>query len=269
MENSPTALVTGATAGIGAAFAKALAARGHRLVLVARDERRLTGFAAELTARHRTQIEVMAADLADPAALAAVEARLADAGRPVDLLVNNAGFGTAGDFWTSPLADELGQVALHVVATLRLTHATLPGMLQRDRGAIVNVSSTAGLVPAASGPTYGATKAFQVVFSENLAAQLAGTGVRMMALCPGFTRTEFHARAGVDVSSLPRLAWLDADRVVAEALRDLDRGRVLSIPSRRYRWPIVLADMLPRNVLRALAAAVTHGRRPPVATPGG
>ncbi|MFL6139462.1 MAG: SDR family NAD(P)-dependent oxidoreductase [Frankiaceae bacterium] len=257
-----TAVVTGATAGIGAAFARALAARGHDLVLVARDGARLESLAAELRSAHGVAVESLAADLTDPAGRGTVEARLADAERPVELLVNNAGFGTAGQFWVAPVEGEEAQVMLHVLATLRLTHAALPGMVARRRGAVLNVSSTAGLLPGAAGPTYGATKAFQAFFSESLAMQLGRHGVRVMALCPGFTRTEFHQRGRMDVSSLPSFAWLSAERVVAEALRDLDRGRVMSIPSRRYRWAVASAALLPRSLVRRVAAFVASGRRP-------
>jgi uncharacterized protein len=231
----PTALVTGATSGIGRALAAALARRGLDLVLVARDEDRLATGADELATRYGVEVERLPADLTAADQRAAVEARLADAGRPVDLLVNNAGYGTVGAFWTAPLAGEQGQADLHVVATLRLTHAVLPGMVERRRGAVVNVASVAGLVPGASGPTYGATKAFQVFFSEALAPSVRPYGVTVMALCPGFTRTEFHRRGRMDVTRLPSFAWLDADDVAEEALRDLGRGKVVSIPSRRYR----------------------------------
>jgi uncharacterized protein len=256
------ALVTGATAGIGAAFARALAGRGHDLVLVARDAARLEALAGELRRDRGVAVELLVADLTDAGQRGTVEARLADDGRPIDLLVNNAGFGTAGPFWSAPVEGEEGQVLVHVLATLRLTRAALPGMVARGRGAVVNVSSTAGLVPGAAGPTYGATKAFQAFFSEALAMQLRTRGVRVMALCPGWTRTEFHRRGRMDVSGLPSFAWLSPERVVAEALRDLDRGRVMSIPSRRYRWAVASAGLVPRSVLRRAAAYVARGRRP-------
>jgi len=258
----PTALVTGATSGIGRALAAALGRRGLDLVLVARDAGRLATARDELAARYGVEVESLPADLTDAAQLAAVEERLADAGRPIDVLVNNAGYGTVGAFWAAPLDRELGQADLHVVATLRLTHAALRGMVDRRRGAVVNVASVAGLVPGASGPTYGATKAFQVFFSEALAPSLRPRGVRVMALCPGFTRTEFHQRGRMDVTRLPSFAWLDADDVAEEALRDLDKGKVVSIPSRRYRWLVNAAVALPRPVTRAVAAAVGRRRRP-------
>ena len=262
MPDAPTALVTGASSGIGAALSRALARRGHGLVLVARDGQRLAAAADQLRAAYGVAVETLPADLADPTQLATVEDRLADATRPVDVLVNNAGYGTVGDFWAVPVEAEQGQVLLHVLATLRLSHAVLPGMVARGRGAIVNVSSVAGLVPAASGPTYGATKAFQAFFSEALALQLRASGVRVMALCPGFTRTEFHQRGGMDVTALPGFAWLDADRVAEEGLRDLDAGKVVSVPGRRYRWLVNAAELLPRALTRRAAALVGSGRRP-------
>lgn len=259
MSGMPTALVTGPTSGIGRAFARQLAARGYHLVLVARDVERLQALAAELRGTCGVDAEVIAADLAVAEQRAPVETRLAEG---VDLLVHNAGFGTAGRFWRVPLGPEEQQAQMHVVATIRLAHAALAPMVARGSGAIVVVSSTAGLVPAASAPTYGATKAFQVFFTESLAVSLQGTGVRAMVLCPGFTRTEFHERGGMPTAQLPGFAWLTADRVVHEALRDLARGRIVSIPSRRYRWPVAVAGMVPRSLLRRAAARSVRGRRP-------
>jgi short-subunit dehydrogenase len=258
----PTALVTGATSGIGRALATAIARRGLDLVVVARDSDRLAAVAGELAGRYGVAVEQLPADLTDPEQRGSVEKRLVDADSPIDLLVNNAGYGTVGRFWEAPLGGEQGQVDLHVTTTLRLTHAVLPGMVARGRGAIVNVASVAGLVPGASGPTYGATKAFQVFFSEALAPSLRPYGVTVMALCPGFTRTEFHERGRMDVTRLPAFAWLDADDVAEAALRDLDRGRVVSVPSRRYRWLITASGLVPRGLGRAVAGAVGRRRRP-------
>jgi uncharacterized protein len=249
-----TSLVTGATAGIGAAFARQLAARGHDLVLVARDEVRLQALAAELP----VQVEVLPADLATDEGRNRVEWRL---GGGVDLLVNNAGIGTRGAFHDVAREDEDVLLALNVRAVLRLTHAALPPMLERGSGAVVNVSSVAAYTPGARGATYGASKAWVTSFSESLHLQYAGQGIRVLALCPGFTRTEFHARAGMDVSGIPGRLWLDADDVVRTALRDLERGRSLSVPGAAYKAVVVGSRLVPTSV-RGRVVRGLQGRLP-------
>jgi short-subunit dehydrogenase len=226
-----TALITGATAGIGAAFADRLARDGQDLVLVARDEARL-GETADLLRRvYAVDVEVLPADLADDAGCAKVEQRLADPARPVDLLVNNAGFTVGTRFLRSDIANEELMLRVLVRAVLRLTHAALPGMVERGKGAVINVSSVAAWRPAG---TYAAAKAWVTSFTEGLVGQVAGSGVRIMALSPGYTLTEFHDRAGVR-KPWPRWMWLPAERVVDDGLRDLRRGVVVSVPSARYK----------------------------------
>jgi len=252
-----TALVTGATAGIGLSFARQLAAQEHDVVLVARDVERLKEVAADLRERNGVTAEALAADLATSAGIRAVEARLRDPERPVDLLVNNAGFGLRKPFLANDVADEERMLDVLVRAVLRLTHAALPGMIDRRRGAVVNVSSVSGWLPRG---TYSAAKAWVTMFTEGLAASLSGTGVRAMVLAPGFVRTEFHGRAGINMSRLPSSLWLDADRLVAAALGDLRRGKTVSVPSVFYKVAAWLLPRMPRRM------AVGVGRRHPASS---
>jgi short-subunit dehydrogenase len=253
-----TALVTGATAGIGAAFARRLARDGYDLVLVARDAARLDATAADLTAAHGGRVEVLAADLTDPAQRGAVADRLAT-GEPVDLLVNNAGIGTSGDFWTAPYDLVHRQLELNVTAVMQLTHAALPGMLARGSGGVINVASVAGLLPG-RGSTYSAGKAWVISFTEGLSAGLAGTGVRLLALCPGFVRTEFHQRAGIDMSSTSEGMYVDAADVVDVALRGLERDQVLAVPGARYRGIVLVARLAPRRLVRRVTSRAGNAR---------
>jgi short-subunit dehydrogenase len=240
-----TALITGGSVGIGRAFADRLAADGYRLVLVARDTARLDACAAELVERGAPDVAVLPADLLTDEGRARVEARLADAAAPIDLLVNNAGFGLASSFVDNPVEVEERLLDIHVRATLRLTHAALPAMLARGSGAVINVASTAAFVPRG---TYSAAKAWMVLFTEGLAAELQGTGVTAMALCPGFTHTEFHQRAGVETADIPGWMWQNAPDVVEAALRDLRRGVPVSIPGARYKALIALSRVVPRSL---------------------
>ncbi|MEU5186504.1 SDR family oxidoreductase [Streptomyces klenkii] len=251
-----TVLITGATAGIGAAFARRLAGDGHDLVLVARDEERLGRHATELHDRHGVEVEVLPADLSQDEGIEAVEARLRDRERPVHLLVNNAGFGNKGGYLEVSLADELKMLKVHCEAVLRLTSAAAEGMRERKRGAVVNVASVAAFVPRG---TYGASKSWVVQFTQGAARDLAGSGVRLMALCPGFVRTEFHERAGMGTDNVPGWLWLDADKVVSAALRDLSQGKTLSVPDPRYKAMTGLMKLAPRRVVSR--ASSTTGRK--------
>jgi len=246
---SPTALITGPSAGIGACFAHQLARRGYDLVLVARDEQRLSALAAEVEREYGVAAEVLGADLADRGALARVEARVADPDRPVDLLVNNAGFGHKRPFLENSVEDEQQMLDVLVTAVLRLSHAALGAMVERGDGAIINVSSVAGFLPRG---TYSAAKAYVTSLSEWADLTYRDQGVRVMALCPGFTKTEFHERMDVSRDSAPGWMWLEADRLVADALADLERGRRVSVPSKRYKVLTGVARYTPSTVLGKL-----------------
>ena len=246
-----TALITGSTAGIGAAFARRLAADGHNLVLVARDTKRLGEQATELHDRHGIEAEVLSADLSTDAGIEAVATRLGDRKNPVDLLVNNAGFGNKGRYLDVSMADELRMLKVHCEAVLRLTGAAAEAMRERGRGGVVNVASVAAFVPRG---TYGASKAWVVQFTQGAAKDLAGSGVRLMALAPGLVRTEFHERAGMGTDNIPNWMWLDADKLVAAALADLARGKSLSIPDPRYKALMGLAKVAPRGLLGGISS---------------
>ncbi len=241
-----TALITGATSGIGLAFARTLASRGHDIILVARNQERLDLVAAELRG-HRVQVEVIAADLADRSQLAVVEDRLR--AQPVEILVNNAGFGVLQSFSTGDLDAEQQMLDVLVTAVMRLTHAALPGMIARGSGAVLNISSVAGWI---TGGTYSAAKAWVTVFSESLATELAGTGVHVTAVCPGFTHTEFHQRASMEIDGIPEWMWLDAQEVVDRALSDVRKGRPISVAGSQYKALSLAAQYLPRPLVRVL-----------------
>ena len=247
-----TALITGGTAGLGRGFAEALAAQGHDLVLVARNRERLRDTGDALSAEYGVGVEAMPADLVDADQRAAVAARLADGDRPVGILINNAGFGLKQRFVGGDLEAEQAMLDVLVTATMRLTHAAVPGMVERGRGSIINVSSMAGWISAGS---YSAAKAWVTTFTEGLSAELHGTGVTATVVCPGFVRTEFHDRAGISKSGIPGFLWLDVDQVVRDGLHDARRGRLVSVPGAQYRVLSTLARYAPRPIVRRASEA--------------
>ncbi len=251
-----TALVTGASAGIGRAFAGGLAARGHDVVLVARNASRLEELAGELTAAHGVAADVLAADLLTDDGVTVVATRLVDPDHPVDILVNNAGFGTYGRFAELDVAREVEEVELNVVALLRLTHAALEAMERRRAGAILNIASLAAYQPNPISATYGATKAFVHSFTHAVREEARGTGVTVMLVCPGYTHTEFHDRAGLGKSEMPEFVWQSADVVATAALRDLDRGRSVSIPGVLNQTAAAFSSVSPAGVTRRVAGLV-------------
>jgi short-subunit dehydrogenase len=247
MTERPVALITGATAGIGAAFARELA-KSHDLVLVARDKTRLETIAAELRGA-----EVLPADLSTPEGCDLVAARLAAAERPVDLLVNNAGMSLNTPFLRSSVEREELLLRLNVTAVMRLTLAALPAMTARGRGGVINVSSVSGFAALMPGSTYPASKAWVTNFSESTGQLVRPMGVRVMALCPGYTRTEFHDRAGIDTSKTPSWLWLDARRVARDGLRDLGRGKLVSVPDWKYKLLVFGMRHAPQGLVRRVS----------------
>jgi short-subunit dehydrogenase len=247
----PLALVTGGSAGIGAAFARQLAGRGYDLILVARHRERLAGLAADLERDHGIRAEAFAADLVTDEGQGAVEQRILAEER-LELLVNNAGFGSRGKFTDLDVAPQDRMHRLHVLATLRLTHAALRGMTARRRGAIINVSSVAAFTTAPGSVSYCATKHWMNVFTEGLHLELrnAGSPVVMQALCPGFTISEFHDHLDFDRTKVPKFLWLRADNVVAESLRGLDQGRLFVVTGWQYRLAVGVVRLLPAPLVR-------------------
>lgn len=249
----PCALVTGASSGIGAEFARALAARGHDLVLVARTRTALEDLAAEVRSSHLVDADVIAADLCDEAERRGVEARAGSAAEPLDMLVNCAGFGTSGDFVSMPEGEIDGMIALDVAALVRLTRAALPVMVGRNSGTIVNVGSTGSFQPVPHMAVYGAAKAFVHAFTQAVATEVRHTDVRLMSLCPGYTETEFQTTAGVSRQRLPSFVMADPGGVVAACLTDLERGRWLSVPGAANKAGAVAAKLAPARLSARVA----------------
>jgi short-subunit dehydrogenase len=256
----PIALITGASAGLGAEFARALAAQGADLILTARREERLVTLAKQLQSEHGTHTDVLTADLATDEGIAAVKARIA-ATPNLRWLVNNAGFGMKGYFHKVAIDDLDRMYRLHVLAPLQLTHAALTGMVARDAGAIINVASVVSFIMSAGSVGYAASKTWLHVFSEGIYIELRASGskVRMQSLCPGYTVTEFHDVIGVDRALVPGFLWLEASFVVRESLRALERNELLVIPSWKYRLMVAVARRLPSALRFAVAERV--GRR--------
>jgi short-subunit dehydrogenase len=254
--NRPIALITGASVGIGSAFARLLAELGHDLVLVARDRQRLEALAKELEAGHEISVEVLAADLTVGPELANVEARCADAARPVDVLINNAGFGSFGRFHELDVDTETREIQLNVLALVRLTHAAARTMAPRGSGGILNVSSLAGFQPGPFNAVYAASKAFVTSFTESVHEELKGSGVHVTALCPGFTRTEFQERANAPAHRVPGFLWQSADDVARTGLKGLDKNHALVVSGGVNRVSAVLSSMTPHAVTRRASAFV-------------
>jgi short-subunit dehydrogenase len=244
----PRSLVTGPTSGIGHAFATRLAAEGHDLVLVSRDAPRLRLVADDLQRTHGVTCEVVRADLSDLEQTRGIEARLR--AEAFSVVINNAGFGMAGAFETNDVEAEQASLDVLVRAVMRLTHAALDRMLDAGRGDIVNVSSVGGFLPRG---TYAANKAWVTSFSGWAGVHYRHRGVRVMALCPGFVRTEFHQRMHADLAGIPSWMWLDPESVVRTALHDLRKGKAVSIPTRRYQVLTTLARATPRTALEKIA----------------
>ena len=245
--NRPIALVTGATAGIGAAFAELLASESHDLVIVARDLPRLNQRAEEWRSKFGVEVEVIQADLSRDEDIRRIELRLQNISRPIEVLINNAGFGINKSFTSSDIAEEIALLDVLVTAPMRLMHAVLPGMKDRDNGTIINVSSVAGWI---AGGTYSAAKSYLTVLSESLHTELKATNVRVHALCPGFTRTEFHQRGRMKMSGLPEFMWLNSDRLVAQSWKDAQAGKAVSIPGWQYKLLVGFITLAPRPLVR-------------------
>ena len=254
------ALVTGASAGIGEGIAKELARRGVNLTLVARRGDALETLATTLRAEHKITVDVLAADLTTTDGLASVETRLASTDTSIDMVVNNAGFGTTGKFVDSVIDDEQREIQLNVMAVVRLTHAAIGGMVARKRGWIVNVSSLGSFQSGPGMATYCATKAFVTSFTEAISEELRGTGVKATAVCPGFTTTEFQsvANQGEAINNLPGFAIMNSDQVARSAIKQVASGRVIAITGLTNHALGISSRLMPRAVSRRVAASMMN-----------
>jgi hypothetical protein len=248
-----SALVTGASSGLGREFVRLLAAGGVSLVLVARRVDRLDALAAEMIDRHGVEVEVLAADLSEEEELIRVEKRLADPHRPIELLVNNAGFARAGSLAELPVETELAKVAVNVIAPVRLSRAVLPEMIARRKGGVLFVSSLVSQLPMPRSATYGATKAFLTSLSESVYMEVKNHDVHVTSLAAGLVRTEFHTTAGIDVSDIPKVAWVEPERVARAGLAAVAAGKVTVVPGAINKLQIPMFKLAPRAMLRALA----------------
>jgi short-subunit dehydrogenase len=252
------ALITGATAGIGAQYARLLAKEGFDLILVARNKNRLASTAKSLNKEFGVKVEVLPADLTKPVQLEKVRKRLSDSRKPIEVLINNAGFGINKSFLVSDLSDEQGLLDVLVTAPMRLTHAVLPIMKERNSGTIVNVSSVASWI---AGGSYSAAKSYLTVLTESLHTELRPTKVKISALCPGFTRTEFHERGRMKMNGLPNFMWLSAEEVVSKSWRDVNAGKVISIPGWQYLILSSISRFGPRPMVRRIGMNVRKKQR--------
>jgi short-subunit dehydrogenase len=239
------ALVTGATVGIGESFTRLLAEKNYNLVLVARDMSRLQERASQLQSQFNVQTHILQADLSTDAGCTAVEQYIAN--NQIDVLINNAGFGINKAFTMSELKAEQEMFDVLVRTPMRLMHGVLPGMKQRNKGVVINVSSVAGYI---AGGSYSAAKSYLTVISESLHTELADTNIKVSALCPGFTRTEFHQRGRMSMKGLPNFMWLDSDTLVAKAWSDALKGKAVSIPGWQYQILVFVIQSLPRSIIR-------------------
>jgi len=250
------ALVTGATAGIGESFTRLLADNNYNIVLVARDLPRLQERALELEVKFRVETHIIQADLSTDEGCSAVEQYISD--NQIDVLINNAGFGINKAFTMSELAAEQQLFDVLVRTPMRLMHVAIPPMKQRNKGVVINVSSVAGFI---AGGTYSAAKSYLTVLSESLHTELAGTQVKISALCPGFTRTEFHQRGRMSMKGLPTFMWLNPDTLVAKAWRDALKGEAISVPGWQYQFLVFVIQRLPRSIVRKVGMNVRAQQR--------
>ena len=253
-----TALITGPTTGIGAAFARLLAKNKFDLILVARDKKRLDQTAKSLTKEFGVKVEVISADLTKAAQLAKIEKRVASKNKPIEVLINNAGFGLNKSFLTSEVEREQELLDVLVTAPMRLTHAVLPVMKDRNIGTVINVSSVAGWI---AGGTYSAAKSYLTVLTESLHTELRGSNIKISVLCPGFTKTEFHQRARIKMGGLPEFMWLSAEKVVAKSWSDTLSGKAVSVPG----WQFLILSMIsrfgPRPFVRRVGMSMRKKQR--------